>query len=97
MRLLEHTLSSDASIHLGGLVVEGIPASDRITRAVPPRAARADTKHLHLYSICSEIEKVLISFSMFSYLFLYLICLFESITLTVLIYCTASLCLTMNA
>ena len=90
MRLLKHTFSSDASIHLGGLVVEGIPASDRITRAVPPRAARANTKHLHLYSICSEIEKVLISFSMFSYLVLYLICLFESITLTVLIYCNAT-------
>ena len=88
MRLLEHTLSSDASIHLGGLVVEGIPASDVINRAVPPGAARANTKHLHLFSKCSEIEKVLISFSMFSYLFLYLICLFESITLTVLIYCT---------
>ena len=57
MRLLGHTLSSDASIHLGGLVVEGIPASDRITRAVPPRAARANTKHLQLYSLCSEIEK----------------------------------------
>ena len=57
MRLLEHTLSSDASIHLGGLVVEGIPASDVINRAVPPGAARAHTKHLHLYSICSEIEK----------------------------------------
>ena len=57
MRLLEHTLSSDASIHLGGLVVEGIPASDRITRAVPPGAARANTKHLHLYSKFSEIEK----------------------------------------
>ena len=57
MRLFEHTLSSDASIHLGGLVVEGIPASDRITRAVPPRAARANTKHLHLFSKCSEIEK----------------------------------------
>ena len=40
MRLLEHTLSSDASIHLGGLVVEGIPASDLITHAVPPGAAR---------------------------------------------------------
>ena len=57
MRLLEHTLSSDASIHLGGLVVKGIPASDLITHAVPPRAARANTKHLHLYSLCSEIEK----------------------------------------
>ena len=90
MRLLEHTLSSDASIHLGGLVVEGIPASDVINRAVPPGAARAHTKHLQLFSICSEIEKVLISFSMFSYLFLYLICLFESITLTVLIYCNAT-------
>ena len=67
-----------------------ILASDLITHAVPPGAARAYTKHLHLYSLCSEIEKVLISFSMFSYLFLYLICLFESITLTVLIYCTAT-------
>ena len=57
MRLLGHTLSSDASIHLGGLVVEGIPASDVITHAVPPRAARANTKHLHLYSLCSESEK----------------------------------------
>ena len=57
MRLLEHTLSSDASIHLGGLVVEGIPASDRITHAVPLGAARVNTKHLHLYSLCSEIEK----------------------------------------
>ena len=44
MRLLGHTLSSDASIHLGGLVVEGIPASDLITHAVPPRAARVHTK-----------------------------------------------------
>ena len=50
MRLFEHTLSSDASIHLGGLVVEGIPASDVITHAVPLGAARANTKHLHLYS-----------------------------------------------
>ena len=57
MRLLGHTLSSDASIHLGGLVVEGIPASDVITHAVPPGAARANTKHLHLFSKCSEIEK----------------------------------------
>ncbi len=57
MRLLEHTLSSDASIHLGGVVVEGIPASDLITHAVPHGAARADTKHLQLFSICSEIEK----------------------------------------
>ena len=57
MRLLGHTFSSDASIHLGGLVVEGIPASDVINRAVPPGAARANTKHLHLYSLCSEIEK----------------------------------------
>ena len=90
MRLLGHTLSSDASIHLGGLVVEGIPASDVINRAVPPGAARAYTKHLQLFSICSEIEKVLISFSMFSYLFLYLICLFESITLAARKYCTAT-------
>ena len=57
MRLLGHTLSSDVSIHLGGLVVEGIPASDRITHAVPPGAARVHTKHLHLYSLCSESEK----------------------------------------
>ena len=56
MRLLGHTLSSDASIHLGGLVVEGIPASDVITHAVPPGAARANTKHLHLKSVCAEIE-----------------------------------------
>ena len=58
MRLLEHTLSSDVSIHLGGLVVEGIPASDVINRAVPLGAARANTKHLQLYSLCSEIEKL---------------------------------------
>ena len=57
MRLLEHTLSSDASIHLGGLVVKMILASDRITHAVPLGAARANTKHLHLYSLCSESEK----------------------------------------
>ena len=57
MRLLEHTLSSDASIHLGGLVVKMILASDRITHAVPLGAARANTKHLHLFSKCSEIEK----------------------------------------
>ena len=69
MRLLEHTLSSDASIHLGGLVVEGIPASDCITHAVPPGAARAYTKHLQLFSICSEIEKVLINLSYSSYPF----------------------------
>ena len=69
MRLLGHTLSSDVSIHSGGLVVKGIPASDLITHAVPLGAARAYTKHLQLFSICSEIEKVLISFSMFSYLF----------------------------
>ena len=50
MRLLEHTLSSDVSIHLGGLVVEGIPASDVINRAVPLGAAWANTKHLQLYS-----------------------------------------------
>ena len=54
MRLLEHTLSSDASIHLGGLVVKMIPASDRITRAVPLGAARANTKHLHLFSKCAD-------------------------------------------
>ena len=69
MRLLEHTLSSDASIHLGGVVVEGIPASDVINRAVPPGAARANTKHLQLYSLCSEIEKVLINLSYSSYPF----------------------------
>ncbi len=69
MRLLGHTFSSDASIHSGGLVVEGIPASDRITHAVPLGAARADTKHLHLYSICSESEKVLINLSYSSYPF----------------------------
>ena len=59
MRLLGHTLSSDASIHLGGLVVKMIPASDRITHAVPLGAARANTKHLHLYSLCAEIEAYL--------------------------------------
>ena len=69
MRLFEHTLSSDASIHLGGLVVEGIPASDRITHAVPLGAARVNTKHLHLFSKCSEIEKVLINLSYSSYPF----------------------------
>ena len=69
MRLLGHTLSSDASIHLGGLVVEGIPASDRITHAFPPGAARANTKHLQLYSKFSEIEKVLINLSYSSYPF----------------------------
>ena len=57
MRLLKHTFSSDVSIHLGGLVVKMILASDRITHAVPLGAARANTKHLHLYSLCSEIEK----------------------------------------
>ena len=57
MRLLGHTLSSDVSIHLGGLVVKMILASDRITHAVPHGAARANTKHLQLFSICSEIEK----------------------------------------
>ena len=51
MRMLEHTLSSDVSIHSGGLVVEMVPASDRITHAVPLGAARADTKHLQLLSL----------------------------------------------
>ena len=59
MRLFEHTLSSDASIHLGGLVVKMILASDLITHAVPLGAARANTKHLHLFSKCSEIEAYL--------------------------------------
>ena len=60
MRLLGHTLSSDASIHLGGLVIKGIPASDLITHAPSLPGRRRPTQNIYISFLnAQKLKKVL--------------------------------------